>query len=149
MSDPTITTGSISLPGDFHFGQIDSMPTDRLKEGLKPALALAEAPPPPTLGPLAAFSHSWTGNGLNTIFRPENSKTPTPRPVTPPAADPADNVLELNLTLESLVFSPALGTVPNRGTNPQGDIQLNGVPYRRLSRMSRLGSAFTLNRVCG
>jgi hypothetical protein len=131
MSDPTKTIGSISLPGDFHFGQIDSMPTDRLQEGLKSALAPAEAPPapPPPLGPLGALSDSWIGNGLNTIFRPENSKTATPLPVTPPATDPADNVLKSNLTLESLVFSPALGTVPNRGTNSQGDIQLNGMPY--------------------
>jgi hypothetical protein len=47
---------------------------------------------------------------------------PVPVPV-------GDNVLELNLTAETLSFSPSLGAVPNRGTNPQGDIFLNGVPY--------------------
>ena len=50
-----------------------------------------------------------------------------PNPI--PAGMPRDNVLELNLTSESLTFSSALGAVPNRGTDPQGDIQLNGVPY--------------------
>jgi hypothetical protein len=40
-----------------------------------------------------------------------------------------DNILELNLTSESLSFSKSLGSVPNRGTTPQGDIFLNGVPY--------------------
>ena len=69
---------------------------------------------------------TWNGNGFNTIFRPNNSVTPTalPIPVTP-----GDNILELNLTSESLAFSPSLGSVPNRGTTPQGDIFLNGVPY--------------------
>jgi hypothetical protein len=37
-------------------------------------------------------------------------------------------VLELNLTAESLSFSPSLGSVPNRGL-VQGDVFLNGVPY--------------------
>jgi hypothetical protein len=37
-------------------------------------------------------------------------------------------VLELNLTAESLSFSPSLGSVPNRGM-VQGDLFLNGVPY--------------------
>jgi hypothetical protein len=38
-------------------------------------------------------------------------------------------VLELNLTQETLSFSPSLGSVPNRGSGTQGDIFLNGVPY--------------------
>jgi hypothetical protein len=37
--------------------------------------------------------------------------------------------LELNLTSESLSFSPSLGSVPNRGTATQPDAFLNGVPY--------------------
>jgi hypothetical protein len=45
----------------------------------------------------------------------------------------SDNILELNLTSESLSFSPSLGAVPNRGSNPQGDIFLNGVPYLQYS----------------
>jgi hypothetical protein len=88
------------------------------------------ATPPPPLGPLAAFAGDWVGNGFNTIFRPDNTVTPTPlsNPVPPPPP-PRDNILELNLTSESLSFSPSLGSVPNRGTTPQGDIFLNGVPY--------------------
>ncbi len=38
-------------------------------------------------------------------------------------------MLELNLTQETLSFSPSLGDVPNRGTGAQADITLNGVPY--------------------
>lgn len=85
-------------------------------------------PPPPTpapLGPLAAFVGDWAGQGFNTIFRPDNTVTPTPLPI--PVT--SDNILELNLTSETLSFSPPLGAVPNRGSNPQGDIFLNGVPY--------------------
>jgi hypothetical protein len=92
---------------------------------------LAAAPTPPaSLGPLAAFVGDWVGNGFNTIFRPDNSVTPTPlpNPLVPPPAR-LDNVLELNLTSENLTFSRSLGSVPNRGTTPQGDIFLNGVPY--------------------
>ncbi|RFB75018.1 hypothetical protein DYH55_23055 [Methylovirgula sp. 4M-Z18] len=86
------------------------------------------APPPaiaPNLGPLSAFVGTWTGRGFNTIFRPDNPKTPTP--FTPPIT--SDNVLELNLTEETLSFETSLGSIPNRGTDPQGDIFLNGVPY--------------------
>ena len=38
-------------------------------------------------------------------------------------------MLELNLTLETLSFSPSLGSVPNRASGAQADIFLNGVPY--------------------
>jgi hypothetical protein len=41
----------------------------------------------------------------------------------------SDNILELNLTSESLSFSPSLGSVPNRGSAAQQDLFLNGVPY--------------------
>jgi hypothetical protein len=105
---------TISLPSGFVFGEV------------RPAPRTSGAPPtPPSLGPLAAFTGNWEGNGFNLIFRPDNNVTPTvlPIPVT------SDNILELNLTSESLAFSPSLGSVPNRGTNPQGDIFLNGVPY--------------------
>ena len=82
-------------------------------------------PPPAPLGPLAALVGDWAGNGFNTIFRPDSAVTPTPLPV--PVI--SDNILELNLTSETLSFSSPLGTVPNRGTEKQGDIFLNGVPY--------------------
>ena len=79
----------------------------------------------PALGPLKGFKGTFLGRGFNTIFRPQNSSTPTDLPVPQPNSD---NILELNLTIESLSFSNSLGAVPNRG-EAQGDIFLNGVPY--------------------
>lgn len=107
-----LTTATV-LPSTFRFGAVRNAP------------ALPGAPPaPPPLGPLAAFVGTWVGNGFNTIFRPDSPTTPTPLPV--PAG--GDNVLELNLTSETLSFSPSLGSVPNRGM-VQADAFLNGVPY--------------------
>ena len=79
-----------------------------------------------SLGPLTAFTGTFHGSGFNTIFRPDTgSPTPLPIPAT------GDNLLELNLTRESLSFSPALGSVPNRG-EVQPDTFLNGVPYLQV-----------------
>ncbi|MGA8686178.1 MAG: heme-binding protein, partial [Candidatus Sulfotelmatobacter sp.] len=118
MSD-TRPRASIKLPTDFVFGELRPDHT-------KPA----PPTPPPPLGPLSAFVGDWVGNGFNTIFRPDSAATPTtlPNPVPPPPP-PRDNILELNLTSESLSFSPRLGSVPNRGTGAQPDAFLNGVPY--------------------
>ena len=100
----------ISLPAGFHISPVEP-----------PGVRLA-LPPTPTLGPLAAFVGAWNGKGFNTIFRPNSNVTPTqPLP-------PSDNVLELNLTLETLAFADPLGTVPNRGMG-EADVFLNGVPY--------------------
>jgi hypothetical protein len=79
----------------------------------------------PDLGPLAAFKGTFTGRGFNTIFRPQNSATPTLLPTPRPDSD---NILELNLTIESLSFSASIGAIPNRG-EVEPDIFLNGVPY--------------------
>jgi len=106
---------SISLPSDFIFGEV------------RPNHAqLAPPTPPPPLGPLAAFTGDWVGNGFNTIFRPDSAASPT---ILPNPVASSDNILELNLTSESLSFSPSLGSVPNRGSATQKDIFLNGVPY--------------------
>ena len=115
MSEPIKLTAAISLPKDFEFNEVVSAPKVR-----------STGAPLPSLGPLAAFVGTWRGSGFNTIFRPDNPKTPTVLPIPVPVGD---NILELNLTSESLSFSPSLGAVPNRGSNPQGDIFLNGVPY--------------------
>jgi hypothetical protein len=115
MADTTSLSAAISLPSSFKFGAVSEV---------APKLAPA-APAPPSLGPLAAFACAWSGSGFNTIFRPDSTQTPTPLPVP---VTGSDNVLELNLTSESLSFSPSLGSVPNRGM-VQGDIFLNGVPY--------------------
>ncbi len=68
----------------------------------------------------------FAGTGFNTIFRPQSPKTATKLPFPVPASD---NILELNLTAETLSFAAPLGNVPNRGFGDQGDIFLNAVPY--------------------
>jgi len=113
MTDVRLET-ALSIPGGFRFGEVSSLTTVQA--------ATAKVP---GLGPLAAFTGTFQGNGFNTIFRPDNAKTPTKLPVP---VSGSDNVLELNLTQETLSFSPSLGSVPNRG-EVQGDIFLNGVPY--------------------
>ena len=118
MNDPK-TRSSITLPDDFLFGE------------LRPDHAKPPAPaPPPPLGPLSAFVGDFAGNGFNTIFRPDSTATPTqlPNPIPPPPP-PRDNILELNLTSETLAFAKSLGSVPNRGTGTQPDAFLNGIPY--------------------
>lgn len=85
-------------------------------------IAPEAAPAPPPLGPLAAFVGTWSGIGFNTIFRPQNQTFPLPTPA------PGDNLLELNLTSETLSFQASLGSIPNRGM-VQDDLFMNGVPY--------------------
>jgi hypothetical protein len=104
----------LSQPTDFKIREVSSLSAFR---------NLAFAPPP--LGPLVEFAGTFAGNGFNTIFRPQNPATPTPLPIPFPGSD---NILELNLTSETLSFSKSLGSIPNRGM-VQGDIFLNGVPY--------------------
>ena len=111
-------------PSNFGFGQVP--------------ILTATAP----LGPLAAFTGTFTGNGFNTIFRP-NIGSPTQNqpnvlsnaPGTNAPACPSDNLLELNLTSDTLSFSTPLAPpgsqgVPNRSEiQGQPDIFLNGVSY--------------------
>jgi LysM repeat protein len=104
------------IPHDFTINEVPVQPAVVPPAGTEPA---------PGLGPLAAFKGTFTGRGFNTIFRPQNSFTPTELTVPQPNSD---NILELNLTVESLSFSDTLGSVPNRGRQ-QADIFLNGVPY--------------------
>ena len=111
---------TISLPSDFEIHGV----TSKL---LSQEISTTPAPP---LRALDNFKGTFTGNGLNTIFRPRSSATPTKFPVPPaPTPGPPDNVLEINLTAETLAFADALGSVPNRGLFGQGDIFLSGVPY--------------------
>jgi hypothetical protein len=81
----------------------------------------------PSLGGIAGFVGTFKGNGLNTIFRPQDFAV-SPTPLPKPAAGPNDNILEINLTEETLSFRAALGSIPNRGM-VQGDAFLNGIPY--------------------
>jgi hypothetical protein len=100
----------------FRFGEVSSL-----------APAEAATSPDPPLGPLEAFTGTFRGKGFNTIFRPHDAGLPTNLP------EPAEatNVLELNLTEETLSFSPPLGSVPNRAESGP-DIFLNGVPYLQV-----------------
>lgn len=107
------------VPSNFKIHEVPTVPPGARIAAAAPRLA------PPTLGGLAGLAGTFTGNGFNTIFRPQNPATPTPLPIPVPTSD---NVLELNLTSETLSFSSGLGSVPNRGSI-QGDIFLNGVPY--------------------
>jgi hypothetical protein len=103
-------------PTGFRFGEVSSL------TGLRNTVSSA-----PSLGPLSAFTGAFRGSGFNTIFRPDlGTPTRLPLPVTG-----SDNLLELNLTQETLSFSPSLGSVPNRG-EVMPDIFLNGVPYLQV-----------------
>jgi hypothetical protein len=112
-----------SLPVGFRIDEVDSKKAPQLHAAAVPASVDT------ALGPLAAFTGVWDGKGFNTIFRPNSAKTPTPMPKPVTSTDPKDNVLELNVTSETISFSDPLGAVPNRGAGSQADIFLNGVPY--------------------
>ena len=115
MSDINLEP-ALFQPADFRFGAVSSQTTFR-----------DSASSVPGLGPLAAFTGVFHGSGFNTIFRPDlGSPTKLPVPV-----GESDNLLELNLTRETLSFSPSLGSVPNRG-EVMPDIFLNGVPYLQV-----------------
>jgi hypothetical protein len=112
MSDVSLESALVR-PSGFKFGEVSSHTAfrDRLSSA-------------PSLGPLTAFAGTFHGTGFNSIFRPDlGTPTQLPVPVTG-----SDNLLELNLTRETLSFSPSLGAVPNRG-EVQPDSFLNGVPY--------------------
>jgi hypothetical protein len=115
-------TDAFAKPGDFSIHEVTDT---RAVRGALAAHVLQSA----NLGPLAAFKGTFAGHGFNTIFRPDSTTTPTPMPGPVITTDPADNVLELNVTAETLSFSDSLGSVPNRGSKSQADIFLNGVPY--------------------
>lgn len=150
-----VASPSFNIPSDFQIHDVDGNlgATDK-----PPSNSLKSAPSPP-LGVLVSnyvfisllksaslpvqhntdsmfqsnFKGTFAGSGFNLIFRPNSgppSTTTFPNPVSPaPPAVPNENVLELNLTKETLSFSTPLGTVPNRGLQKQNDIFLNGVPY--------------------
>ena len=117
---------TIGLGASFEFGAVDGIRTaalehmNQLARHIKPGFTF----PSNDLGPLAPMAGSWSGRGFNTIFRPLNSHSPNTLPI--PAT--GDNILELNLTSESTVFSPISGAIPNRGM-VQADIALFGMTY--------------------
>jgi hypothetical protein len=115
MSDVSLEPALLQ-PSGFRFGEVSSL------TALRDTVSSV-----PSLGPLSAFTGAFRGSGFNTIFRPDlGSPTRLPDPVTG-----SDNLLELNLTEETLSFSSSLGSVPNRG-EVMPDIFLNGVPYLQV-----------------
>ena len=86
------------------------------------------------LGLLAPLVGTWTGNGFNQIFRPQQPATGS------------DNFLELNLTSETLQFTEIPGEIPNRGFLQQ-DISLFGMTY--LQQVSDLNVKDTSGNPAG
>lgn len=121
---PDSAAPTIDVPPSFQISSQDGRLSD-----LPVPFKLA----PPPLGVLENFTGSFAGTGFNLIFRPNSGQTKFKNPLDPslpaPPNPPNENVLELNLTSESLSFSSPLGEVPNRGLEKQTDIRLNGVPY--------------------
>ena len=117
MTKALDTEPAIDMTQGFRWGQVRSGP----HPAAAPHIVAAD------LGALAAFTGKFRGVGFNTIFRPQNFAL-SPTQVTNAPQGPNDNVLELNLTEETLDFSAPLGLIPNRGFE-QGDIGLNGIPY--------------------
>jgi hypothetical protein len=78
--------------------------------------AAAGAPPADPLGALAPLAGTWKGHGFNAIWRPHNP------------AGVQDRFLELNLTDETIVFTPINGPIPNRGL-AMPDIDMFGLTY--------------------
>jgi hypothetical protein len=121
------------VPKDFRFGPVTVARPPRA--GLRAFAQVAEGVPQ-LLGPLENFSGTFVGTGFNVIFRPQSTQTPTFNktevPVVP-GDPPRDNVLQLNLTKETLSFSRKedLENVPNRGM-VQGDIFFAGVSYMQF-----------------
>lgn len=106
---------ALFLPNDFEYGEVDSLEGSGEQGSVVPQT--------PSLGPLTAFTGTFHGPGFNNIFRPDiGSPTKLAKPQS------SDNLLELNLTTQTLSFSRPLGSIPNRGEF-QHDIFLNGVTY--------------------
>jgi hypothetical protein len=119
MTDTVPTEPALERTRGFRWGQVPSVRSL--------GLAAEAAQPEPDLGAIASFTGTFKGTGFNTIFRPQDFAV-TPTPLPNPTHGPDDNILELNLTEETLSFSSALGSIPNRGM-VQGDVFLNGIPY--------------------
>ena len=97
----------MDLAADFSF-----QPLPAIESSAELPLAATAANP---LGPLAALAGKWTGRGFNVIWRPNHTAG-------------QDRFLELNVTSETLEFTPIPGSIPNRGLL-QPDINMFGLTY--------------------
>ena len=138
MSDPSPVTPTISLPAGFRFDEVLAEPR-----------VTAAPTGPPSLGPLANFVGTWTGRGFNTIFRPDNSVTPTafPTPVTPVP----DNVLQTQPHDRATVIFSQSRQRPQPRIEVRGMLSLMAFPMCKPSRTSRREPprGFTSSRAFG
>ncbi|KAI1064515.1 hypothetical protein LB506_008041 [Fusarium annulatum] len=138
---PDVPVVSIQVPKGFSYGPTVLQPTlqqydETSKNGGYSDVTDEKGnglgtPLPPSLDILERFTGTFKGFGFNTIFRPlsRNPKTRTKFP-KPPTDKSTSNLLQLNLTGETQVFSEVLlKEVPNRGLFDQADIDLIGRPY--------------------
>jgi hypothetical protein len=87
--------------------------------------AISASGPADPLGPLAQLPGAWKGHGFNTIWRPHHGGQ--------------DRFLELNLTTETLVFTPINGAIPNRGFL-MPDISMFGLTYMQQISETHTGA---------
>ena len=74
--------------------------------------------------PLDQLIGTWEGKGFNQIWRPVNRNSTNPSP-----SPNQDRFLELNETIETLVFDEVSKEIANRGLLQQSDINLHGISY--------------------
>src|ERR1700761_973623 len=115
----TTTTNQDGHPGidlgAFHWTSVDDQPEAPAHADahlLAAAVTVPQADPP--LGVLSHFKGTFVGKGFNLIFRPSDGSKHFHNQVEgpPPPQAPNENILELNLTEETLCFAAPLGKVP-------------------------------------
>lgn len=107
---------TVTIPKTFKIQEVD---------GLTSPKPIASSPGAPQtvfgeLGVLEKLVGVFKGTGLNMIFRPSFGSSKR------------DNVLEYNVTSETMTFLKELGDIPNRGLGKQADVMLKGVPYTQV-----------------
>jgi hypothetical protein len=115
------------VPKNFRFGPV-TVAAARSSAGLSPRAQFRhDDGPKPSLKPLDKLTGVFQGNGFNTIFLPHFVG---PKGISDDPGGTDDNVLQLNLTEETLSFTDTkrLENVPNRGLLQQ-DIFFAGVAY--------------------
>jgi hypothetical protein len=98
---------------DFAFAGLSTPAVDA---AVAADIAQAAGGPAPGLGALAVLTGTWKGHGFNVIWRPHHPSSPQ------------DRFLEINLTNETLVFTPINGPIPNRGL-AMPNINMFGLTY--------------------
>ena len=105
MADRDHLENAFSMPKGFKIHQVRPMTREILRNG-DPACG-ARGPASP--GTSCRFRRKLERHGLQHDLRPQHLTFPLPTP------EPGDNLLELNLTSETLSFNASLGSIPNRG----------------------------------